>query len=422
MLNQISFGVLTLDLDARRVWREGVDLKLRAQAFHALRVLIEKRGQYVDYDQLIHEAWRGNVVSRHTVNTTIGAVRKALGEYGSWISYWPKLGYRLQVPGSDDLIRTAWHCSDRRTREGLENALSNFQLVASQDAMEHRAFEGIAHCYLMLALYGMRPPREVHPGFEEALARAAALKGWTAELRSMRGHDLHMFEHRFEDAEAEYLRSLRDKPSAQTYVRLALLYSSMGKLEDALKATMQARKTDPLWPTIAATEVFIDLCRGDFQAAIVSAKNGLELHPYLHLGRTYYAQALEYAGRVEDALTQYRLTRVIAPDITWVRALEVRCLARSGRLQEAEDLAEELVATRLTQYVDAYYVALHLDALGHRDDAMAELERAVEENSATLYMLDVDPKVEPLRADPRFQPLRNKMFGLELPKSVRSAS
>jgi len=199
------------------------------------------------------------------------------------------------------------------------------------------------------------------------------------------------------------------------------LYSSMGRLEDALKATMQARKSDPLWPTIAATEVFIALCRGDFEAAIVCAKNGLELHPYLHLGRTYYAQALEYAGRVEDALTQYRLTRVIAPDITWVRALEVRCLARSGRIQEAEDIAEEMVAMRLTDYVDAYYVALLLEALGHRDDAMAELERAVEENSATLYMLDVDPKLEPLRTDRRFQPLRNKMFGLELPNSVHSA-
>ncbi len=64
-----------------------------------------------------------------------------------------------------------------------------------------------------------------------------------------------------------------------------------------------------------------------------------------------------------------------------------------------------------------YRLALLLDALGHRDDAMAELERAVEENSATLYMLDVDPKLEPLRADVhrRFQPLRNKMFGVELP-------
>ena len=420
MSDHLSFGPLSLDLASLRVWREGVDLKLRPQAFHALKVLIEKSGQYVDYDQLIREAWGGNVVSRHTVNTTIGAVKRALGDHGSWISYRPRLGYRLQVAGSDDLIRTGWHHWSRRTREGFEGALSYFQRVADEDPTDYRSFEGLAYCYLMLALFGMRAPRETHLGFTEALRRAVALKGWTPELRSIHGHDLHMFERRFEEAEAEFLRSLEDKPLAGTYVRLALLYSSMVRLGDALEVAAQARKCDPLWPTISATEVFIHLCRGDFDAAIVCGKKGLELHPYLHLGRAYYAQALEYAGRVEEALAEYRLARVIAPDITWVRCLEARCLARSGRHQQAEDIAEELVETRLREYVDAYYVALLLDALGHRDDAVSELERAVEENSATLYMLDVDPKLAPLRTDPRFQPLRNRLFSAKAAESVHS--
>lgn len=419
--DQLTFGPLTLDPATLRVWRESVDLKLRPQAFHALKVLIEKRGQYVDYDQLIREAWGGNVVSRHTVNTTIGAVRRALGEYGSWISYRPKLGYRLQVPGSDDLIRTAWHLWNRRTREGFESALVSFQQVADEEPADYRSFEGLAHCYMMLGLFGMRPPREMHLGFAEALYKAVALKGWTPELRSIHGHDLHMFERRFEEAEAEFLRSLRDKPLATTYVRLALLYSSMGRLDDALMVASQARKLDPLWATLPATEVFIHLCRGEFEAAIVCGKKGLELHPYLHLGRAYYAQALEYSGRVEEALAEYRLARVIAPDITWVRALEARCLAQSGRSQTAEDIAEELVETRLTEYVDAYYVALLLDALGHRDDAWSELERALEENSATLYMLDVDPKLAPLRTDPRFRPLRNKLFSARIADPVHAS-
>jgi hypothetical protein len=56
-------------------------------------------------------------------------------------------------------------------------------------------------------------------------------------------------------------------------------------------------------------------------------------------------------------------------------------------------------------------MALLLETLGHRDDAIGELERAIEENSATLYMLDVDPKIASLRTDLRFGPLRNKLFG-----------
>jgi tetratricopeptide (TPR) repeat protein len=392
------------------VWREDVELKLRPQAFHALKVLIQNRGHYVDFDRLIQEAWAGNIVSRHTVNTTIGAVRRALGEEGSWISYRPRLGYRLQMPGTDDLVRTAWHFWHRRTRGGFESALAHFQTASEDDPLDPRAIEGIAQSYMMLALYGMRPPRDVHPGFAQALERAVSMRGWTPELRSIRGHDLHMFEHRFEESEREYLHSLRDQPQAMTYVRLALLYSSMGRLHDALRATKEARKCDPLWATTAATETFIHLCRGDFETAIDCGKRGLDLHPYLHLGRAYYAQALEYSGRIDDALAEYRLAHVIAPDITWVRALEARCLARSSRTIEAEDIAEELVETRLREYVDAYYVALLLDALGNRDDALMELQRAVDENSATLYMVDVDPKIEPLRADCRFRSIRDKIF------------
>jgi serine/threonine-protein kinase len=402
-----------LDLGARRAFRDGVDLKLRAQAFNALKVLIQNDGSNVDYEQLISQAWDGNVVSRHTVNTTIGEVRRALGDYGSCIVYRPKFGYRLQVPGSDDLIRTARHLMERRTRDGFESAMKYFQQAAEQDKADARAFEGLANCYLMLALYGMKPPREMQPGFKVSHSRAVALKGWTPELRSAYAHDLHIFERRFKDSEAEFERALIEKPIARTYVHLALLYSSMRRLEDALTVLAEARKCDPLSPILAATEVFIHLCRRNFDAAVESGKRGLELHPYLHLGRAYYAQALEYAGHVEEALRQYHLAHVIAPDITWVRALEARCLARSGRPEQADDLMEELVATRLEQYVDSYYVALMLDALGHRDDAMSELERAVEENSATLYMLDVDPKLESLRMDPRFRALRKRLFGIE---------
>jgi len=271
-MDQLTFGPLLLDLAALRVWCEGMDLKLRPQAFHALKALIECHGQYIDYDQLIRDAWYGNVVSRHTVNTTIGAVKRALGQYGSWISYRPKLGYRLQVPGSDDLVRTAWHLHHRSTREGFERAISYFQKVANADPTERRAHEGLANSYLMLALFGMRLPRDMQLGFTEAHRQAVELKGWTPELRSTHALGLHLFERRFDEAEAEFLRSLRDKPFAGTYLRLALLYSTMGRLDDAISIAVQARKIDPLLPTLAATEVFLHLCRGDFDAAIICGK------------------------------------------------------------------------------------------------------------------------------------------------------
>jgi hypothetical protein len=52
--------------------------------------------------------------------------------------------------------------------------------------------------------------------------------------------------------------------------------------------------------------------------------------------------------------------------------------------------------------VDAYYISILCDALGQRTEACTELERAHHENSAFLYSIEIDPKMESLRDDARF--------------------
>jgi DNA-binding winged helix-turn-helix (wHTH) protein len=98
---------------------------LRPQAVRVLKSLLQHAGQPVDHEILLKEAW-GAFVSRHTVVTTVCEVRKALAEYGAWIDYRPRIGYSLNIPRSDGEIRTGWHLSERRTREGLEKALASF--------------------------------------------------------------------------------------------------------------------------------------------------------------------------------------------------------------------------------------------------------------------------------------------------------
>ena len=93
----------------------------------------------------------------------------------------------------------------------------------------------------------------------------------------------------------------------------------------------------------------------------------------------------------------------------WPQFREAACLARNGRQREARKILEELQLRRKTEYVDAYYMTLLMEALGKRTDAFRELERAVEENSAALYILDVDPQMDSLRSDPRFTELRNRL-------------
>jgi DNA-binding winged helix-turn-helix (wHTH) protein/Flp pilus assembly protein TadD len=405
--DQFEFGPFVLDTGGSRLLRDGVDIKLRPQAFQVLRTLVENTGQWISCERLIADAWEGQHVTRHTVSVTVGELKCVLQEYAHWIACRPKIGYRLESPRSAQLIKTGWHFWNRRTREGFTKALECFQQAAQENDCDARAYEGIAVSWLMPGTYGMRAPREIYPEYMRAYRRAVALGGVTPEIRAMHGHALHMFERRLEEAETELLHSLREKPNAAgTYIRLAIVYLTMGRLDDALETVNHAHKADPLWPLWPATEVIIRFCRREFDEAARCVTKALELHPYLLLGRAFCAQALEYAGKTDEALAQYHFARIVNPDVPWLAALEATCLARNGRQREARKALEALEVIRRTEYVDAYYMALLMEALGRRADALGELERAVEENSVTLYILDVDPQMDSLRAEPRFAELR----------------
>lgn len=407
---QFEFGPFLLDASNSELRRDGVPLKLRPQAFSVLRALVHSTGHWISCERLISDAWEGNHVSRHTVSVTVAELKSALEEYGNWITSRPKVGYRFESPRSDELIKTGWHFWSRRTREGFTRALECFQKAAEENDSDPRAYEGIAISWLMPATYGMSAPREVYPKYLRAFERAVALGGMTPDLLGLHAHALHIYERRLPEAEAEFLESLREKPrSANTYIRLAILYASMGRLDDALAAVQSALEYDPLWPMGPATEVIIRFCRREFDAAARSVKRALELHPYLMLPRAFCAQALEYAGQTEDALAQYRFARVVYPDVPWLGALEATCLARSGKRKEARAILDELQKLRKTQYVDAYYMALLREALGKREEALAELERAGEENSAALYILNVDPQMDSLRGEKRFSAVQSRL-------------
>ena len=102
---------------------------------------------------------------------------------------------------------------------------------------------------------------------------------------------------------------------------------------------------------------------------------------------------------------------MMSPGLTWLHALEAACLSRIGRKSEASQIINEIEQMRRMEYVDAYYLAVTYDALGQRDQAFGELERAREENSINLCLLEVDPRMDPLRHDSRFQRLQRDLFG-----------
>jgi tetratricopeptide (TPR) repeat protein len=398
-----------MDLAGTRLLRDQVDLELRPQAFRVLKVLVENPGRLVTYAQLIDEAWNRTRVSHHTIAVTLGEVKLALAECGHWITCRARFGYSLEIPDSEKLMRTGIHFRNQFTGTGFENALRRFQQAAHNDTADFRVFEAVANTHLNLAAFLLRAPRDVYPEFLEACDRAAAIHGLTPDLRIDRAFARYIFEGDLAGAESELLEAREKRPgSADIYQRLAIVYAAGGRLDQALALMQQPSEVDLLLPPFAFVETLIRLYRREFDLAIACGEQARNLHPGSPFGRVHYAEALEHAGRAEEALREYRIVASMAFDAPWIRAQGARFLAKIGRTEEASQVLGELQQERATRYVDAYHLALLLLALGRAGEAYQELERACQEGSYQLLIMHIDPKADLFREDSRFARFRSQ--------------
>jgi tetratricopeptide (TPR) repeat protein len=120
---------------------------------------------------------------------------------------------------------------------------------------------------------------------------------------------------------------------------------------------------------------------------------------YLLLGESY-----EALGNLPRALELLQKARDLGGN-PWVVASIARVQAEAGRPEDARRIFRELVSGRDTAYVQAYALATVQARLGERDRAFELLEESFRDRTEDMCMLRIDPRVDPLRSDPRFASL-----------------
>jgi len=150
----------------------------------------------------------------------------------------------------------------------------------------------------------------------------------------------------------------------------------------------------------------------------VQAERMHDLEPSFDLGRYVLALTYNCNGMYTEAIAL--LEKLINADSInqnhlWMTAY---AYARSGKEIEARQLTERFKTIGHKEYVLSYAVASIYAALGDKDLAFAELERAFVEHDWNLHRLNVDNLMDPLRDDPRFVDLV-KRLGLSEPTQVQ---
>ena len=110
------------------------------------------------------------------------------------------------------------------------------------------------------------------------------------------------------------------------------------------------------------------------------------------------------------AVQRYAPEPAIPPPLEHVVVMVTAGQTRfAGRKDEAGQTLRTLQALSAQRYISSYDLAMIQVGLGDRDAALNLLEQGYRERTHWMALLQVDPRLDPLRSDPRFARLLEAM-------------
>lgn len=291
-------------------------------------------------------------------------------------------------------------------RAALHAAIAEYQQAIALDPAYALAYAGLADAYSSLPITSDVPAGDVAAGAREAATRAVGADGLLAEAHAALGWQEFWFGWNWPAAEASLRRAVALDPNyANARRSLGHVLSNAGRHSEALAEMARARELDPFSPLMHGLSAQTAYNARNFVLAERHARQALAIDPNFWGGYVNLGQALAGQSRFEEALVAIAEGYRLAGN---AKGLTRRAyvLARMGRAAEARRLVAEL--ERSTRPIPPYEIAAVHAGLGDADEAFAWLDTAYAVRDANLVFLPVDPKLDAVRADPRFQALLDR--------------
>jgi serine/threonine-protein kinase len=257
---------------------------------------------------------------------------------------------------------------------------------------------------LLMPFYGAGASQDMFPKATAAAKRAIELDDSSPE-----GHAalamLLCYDFKFREAEAEFKRAIELDPNYATAHHWYgnTLLTTLGRFDDAIKEGKRAIELDPLSLIINADLGSTLMLARRYDEAIAQLRATLTLDGNFAYAHVMLGAVLFLKGDVDAAIAEYNKVRTL-DDSCDVLALLGLAYAKTGKTAEVTQLLRELNQCGQKHYVrDHVYVLMYV-ALGQKETAMDYLEKSSDN------WLRIDPLLDPLRDEPRFQRLVAKFF------------
>ncbi|MBS1766144.1 MAG: protein kinase [Acidobacteria bacterium] len=313
-------------------------------------------------------------------------------------------------PDAFDLYMKGRHAWRARSADGLQRAVTAFQAALERDPSFALAYAGLADAYTLLSfLVGVIAPVDAMPQARAAAEKALQLRPDLAEAHASLAMILESHDWDWDAADAEHRRALELDPENPNLLHrhgMHLLY--LGTFDEAAARFKWAARLDPLSPLIQVARGLPVYFARRPQEAAASFRQAIALTPQFIIGHLMLGLAMVDGGKLEEAIAAFEKGLAIAETPDGLAMLG-HALAMAGRVAEAREILMKLERLGESRYVNDYGRALIHLALGEREAALMALETAVERRCELLVYLGIDPRLDPIRAEPRFHGMLAKV-------------
>lgn len=301
--------------------------------------------------------------------------------------------------------------TNKRTEEWIKKGIEYFQQATDTDPNYALAYAGLADAYAFLASStGGMPPRETYPKAKAAALKALEIDDALAEAHTSLGFFHLMYDWNFAEAEREFKRAIKLNPGyANAHDGYGFLLKATGRNEEAIRASRQAKKLDPLSLFTNVSLAWAYYFARDYERAVEQGRKALEMEPRFDFAYWIMGVALAGQERMDESINALNQAVILTGGGLTHEAHLGYAYALSGKRDEARQVLDDLEEIAKEKYVPAYYFAIIYLGLGEQEQTLSWLERAVEERAGFLAFIKVEPMFDPLRSDTRFADLLGRM-------------
>lgn len=313
--------------------------------------------------------------------------------------------YQLYLHG-----RYFWN---KRTAENLAKATELLKAATEKDPNFALAYAGLADCYAVSYYYvADRRPRE-----RMAIAKSYASKAIDLDPTLAEPHTTLAFTSWLMDwdkvaAEKEFLRAIELNPKyATAHHWYSRFLRGVGRLDEAFREIKRAEEVDPLSLVIInnLAEIYID--RGDLQSAARECQRMIDLDPNFWPVHQTLGIVLTKQGRYAEALVEAEKSNELSKRGNASLALLGHVYAKLRQRNQVDAVLKELEKRYANRSAEGRDVAIVYAGLGDTDQAFAWLEKAFADHSVFVAFLRLEPLMEPLQGDARWEELLRRALG-----------